>query len=522
MSNTSPIGESLENIMEVLANISKQVAEMNGRMGGMEKRLVRVENENRRKAIQPEYEEIRRASVHSSTLAPGQAHNLCSPPQNRTQNYQHRTFQPSNPANHLRQPMPHPNPQLYPPPQENIPFVAYQEFNNEESWEHGGRDGNGVQGEGVRPRDLGWYRGMGDQEYGNRGDRMGYIGDMMGYRGDRIGNRGNRFSESNDHQDRGLNTIKAKYALTQFEGYASTWWESKRRERESHHNYELPTWQELIALMELRYLTPNYYNEVLKKVYMLRQGTKSVKEYYDEFENLRMKSKIEENMECMVIRFVENLRYNILKPLKLKHYETLEAAFHDASKVEENLKEEKSYKAKSSLTSTWRKDIDNWKTTSSREKPKGGGQAAQVKLDYKSKASKQPQGGKYVKPNFPRPSIIQCFRCQGRGHVARECPNRRTIVALRYGYKTEDEKEGEEKNEGEGDRGEGEEGASGDEEERLDERVNFSCFMEKGKSLLDDDEDLNMNFKLSCVVRRIIGALAKEELNQRENLFHAR
>ncbi|XP_049349488.1 uncharacterized protein LOC125814082 [Solanum verrucosum] len=86
MSN-SPIGKSSENIMEVLANISKQVAEMNGRMGGMEERLVRVENENRRKAIQPEYEEIRRASVHSTTLALGQAHNLCSPPQSRTRNY---------------------------------------------------------------------------------------------------------------------------------------------------------------------------------------------------------------------------------------------------------------------------------------------------------------------------------------------------------------------------------------------------------------------------------------------------
>ena len=65
--------------------------------------------------------------------------------------------------------------------------------------------------------------------------------------------------------------LKAKYALTQFEGYASTWWISKRRERESHHIYELPTWKELITLMELRYLTPRFYQDVLKKVYMLRK-----------------------------------------------------------------------------------------------------------------------------------------------------------------------------------------------------------------------------------------------------------
>ncbi|KAG5619844.1 hypothetical protein H5410_005062 [Solanum commersonii] len=302
MSNTSPIGEGSKNIMEVLTNISKKVAEMNGRMGGIEERLVRVENENRRKSIRPEYDEIRRAL----------------------------------------------------------------EFNNDEIWEHGGRDGNGVQRGGVRPRDLGWDQGIGDQEYGNIGNRMGYRGDRMGYRGDRM-------------------------------------------------------------------------------------------------------------------------------PLKLEHYETLKAAFHDASKVEADLKEEKSYKDKSR---------DNWKTISSREQPKGGGQADQVKFDYKSKASEQPQGGNYVKPNFPRPSTIQCFRCQGRGHVASECPNRRTTAALRDRYKTEDEDEGEEKNKREGDRGEREKGASGDEEERLDDMVNFSCFMEKGKSLLDDDEDLNMNVNLSCVELR--------------------
>ncbi|KAG5599248.1 hypothetical protein H5410_030618 [Solanum commersonii] len=106
MSNTSPIGE-------VLANISKQVVEMNGKIGGMEERLVRVENENRRNAIQPEYDEIRRASVHSTTLASVQADNLCSPPQSQTRSYQRPTFQTPNPPNHLRQPTPHPNPQHY-------------------------------------------------------------------------------------------------------------------------------------------------------------------------------------------------------------------------------------------------------------------------------------------------------------------------------------------------------------------------------------------------------------------------
>lgn len=56
----------------------------------------------------------------------------------------------------------------------------------------------------------------------------------------------------------------------------------------------------------------------------------------------------------------------------------------------------------------------------------------------------------------------------------------------------------------------------------MDERLNFPLFVEKGKPLLDDDEDLKVNVNISYVVRRIMGALVQEKLDQRENLFHSR
>ena len=46
--------------------------------------------------------------------------------------------------------------------------------------------------------------------------------------------------------------------------------------------------------------------------------------------------------------------------------------------------------------------------------------------------------------------------------------------------------------------------------------------MEKGNSLINDDEELSMNVNLSFFMRIIVGSLAKEELDQRKNLFHAR
>ena len=97
---------------------------MNGRMGGMEERLVRLENENRSKAIQTNNEEIIRTLMHSTTLTQEQAHNLCFPPQSRTPNCQRPKLQTPNLPDHLRQPTPHLKSQPYHPPQENLPFVT--------------------------------------------------------------------------------------------------------------------------------------------------------------------------------------------------------------------------------------------------------------------------------------------------------------------------------------------------------------------------------------------------------------
>lgn len=74
---------------------------------------------------------------------------------------------------------------------------------------------------------------------------------------------------------------------------------------------------------------------------MLSKGTKSVEEYYYAFENLKIKSKVKENMQCIVIQFVSNLSYDFLNHLKLRYYETLEAAIHDDKNIKAYLKEKR-------------------------------------------------------------------------------------------------------------------------------------------------------------------------------------
>ncbi|XP_059287581.1 uncharacterized protein LOC132040912 [Lycium ferocissimum] len=250
--------------------------------------------------------------------------------------------------------------------------------------------------------------------------------------------------------------------------------------------------------METRWLPPTYHQDALKRLYMLKQGLKSVEAYFDEFEDLRMKSKIEEHEEYTIIRFVANMNRDISKPMRLKTYNSLEEAFHDASKVEADLKEERSYKDKSKSSSTWNKGKEKWKT-STWDKPKSNTQAPQAKFDYKAKGDDKAKGGNNSNTNYNRPSTIQCFKCQGRGHIASECPNRRTITIVRDGYRTDDEHEGGDGCDEEGERSK----CEGDSDEEVEIRY---------------EEALNH----AIVARRAMGALAREESDQRENLFHAR
>ncbi|XP_059295621.1 uncharacterized protein LOC132048956 [Lycium ferocissimum] len=248
----------------------------------------------------------------------------------------------------------------------------------------------------------------------------------------------------------------------------------------------------------MRYLPPTYYQEVLKKVYMLKQGSKSVEECFDESKNLRMKSKIEEHLNYTLIRIVANLNRGISKPMRLQTYRSLEEAFHDASKVEADLKEERAYKAKNTTSSTWNKGKEKWKTFTC-EKPKTTTQAPQAKFDYKAKGDDKAKGGNNDKPNYPHPSTIQCFKCQGRGHILSECPNRRSIMVLHDRYRTDEKDKDRVGSDNEGEKSEHEGESEDDVEKRMEERLNFAI-----------------------VARRAIGSLAREESNQRENLFHSR
>ena len=86
-----------------------------------------------------------------------------------------------------------------------------------------------------------------------------------------------------------------KLAAIGFSDYASVWWDqlvfNERRNREP----VVETWEEMKRVMRKRFVSTYYYRDLYNKLQNLRQGNRSVKEYYKEMKVAMTRANIEED-----------------------------------------------------------------------------------------------------------------------------------------------------------------------------------------------------------------------------------
>ena len=273
-----------------------------------------------------------------------------------------------------------------------------------------------------------------------------------------------------------------KLAVIEFSDYAIVWWDKLVLNKRPNREPSVETWEEMKKVMRKRFVPTYYYRELYNKLQNLRQGTRGVEEYYKEMDVAMARANIEEDREATMARFLAGLNREIQNLVELQHYVELEDMVHMAIKIENQVKR----RGSSNTRSTPDPSSSTWKSNQWRKEEESPN--AKHKTELKQEGNNQ---GNQGKPDSftTRNRDIMCFKCQGRGHIASQCPNKRVMVMRDNG--------------------------------EIETDIELDC--DSMPSLEDvDDEEYAVKGEL-MVARRALSVQTKEDDEmQRDNIFHTR
>ncbi|XP_010555985.1 PREDICTED: uncharacterized protein LOC104825361 [Tarenaya hassleriana] len=275
---------------------------------------------------------------------------------------------------------------------------------------------------------------------------------------------------------------KVQYAAAQLAENALTWWDREVAERRRGHYAQVETWCEMKNLMRKRFVPPHFHRDLQRRYRRLAQGTRSVEEFFEEFEHIRSRLELDEDEETVMAQFVDGLQEKIARKVERHLYRDLQDLVHLAVQIEQQEKRKNARLSKTRAYPTGNSTMTRPSPPLRRENPESRGpQEARDKGKATEISRAKPSS---EMPRDTKTREIMCYKCRGRGHIARECPNSRVmIITDKKEYESMDEEENRE----------------------LEEEIEYP----------DSGELL--------VTRRVLSTLANlDETAQRETIFHTR
>ncbi|KAD4889457.1 hypothetical protein E3N88_21530 [Mikania micrantha] len=202
---------------------------------------------------------------------------------------------------------------------------------------------------------------------------------------------------------------KVKIVALKLRKYASTWWSNTCLKRERSGKEKIQDWPKMKSKMKQKFLPTYYIQNSFSQLHSLKQGTGTVEEYSREFEYLLMKCDVPEDDPQTLVRYLGGLETRVANVVELHAYQTLAELTLLAHKVDQQQRSKGKFES----------SRPNFKPISF----------------PKSNPPNKPFTPNTNKPNLPPSKPIdapkaprRCFRCQGLGHIASECPNKRVIT----------------------------------------------------------------------------------------------
>ncbi|CAA7028459.1 unnamed protein product [Microthlaspi erraticum] len=257
------------------------------------------------------------------------------------------------------------------------------------------------------------------EEDGNTGDRNWELGFKVeipefhgGARGDELldwlvaVDEAMEFKQVPDHR-------KVPVVATKFRGRAASWWLQLKATRARTGKSKIKTWEKLHKQLRLSFLPQNYDRTMYTRLQNLRQGSRTVDDYADEFSLLITSNEIFDSEIQLVSRFIGGLRPQIQNALMQFDPMTIAEAQSRAIAFEQQFKSNSSW----SSTSRNRPTITDGGATipnMCESEDTGGGRLATT-----NPSSDSQQLRRSTKSN-----VLRCFSCGEAGHIQTACPTK--------------------------------------------------------------------------------------------------
>ncbi|KAL4379602.1 hypothetical protein GQ457_02G026190 [Hibiscus cannabinus] len=131
---------------------------------------------------------------------------------------------------------------------------------------------------------------------------------------------------------------QVQMAVFKFSDYALVWWTQLTKTRNNNGEGRVLSWEELKHIMRRCFIPSHYQRELKQRLQRLRQGSRTIEEYYKEMEALIQRADIQEEKDDTLERFIVGLNDNILDVLDLQNYVNLDEALQIAIAIENQQK----------------------------------------------------------------------------------------------------------------------------------------------------------------------------------------
>ncbi|XP_071912236.1 uncharacterized protein [Coffea arabica] len=224
---------------------------------------------------------------------------------------------------------------------------------------------------------------------------------------------------------------KVKLAVIEFNEYAVVRWDQLTASRRRSRLREIMSWTELKGMMRTRFVPNHYYRDLYQRLQTLTQGTRSVDEYHKEMEILMLRADVQEDKEATMARFLNGLRPDIAEKVELEHYLELHELVAKAEKVEHRLKRRSNPRAGYSYSTPNSRQF----TPRNERRSEDRGGFNRTKPVFPNKVKVEPTKGDNKGKLVTNQAKVggrddRCFKCQGRGHIVKHCPNQRIMLVL--------------------------------------------------------------------------------------------